>query len=83
MFLTFKILWTQPIYLTICFLPMIYYITSSSHIFPYENWKIFAKIHQKPWVLAPTISKTMGAIAPIAPIPTRALLNKLFKKAFK
>ena len=44
------------------------------HIFSHENWCICGKIHQKPWVLAPTLSKTVGAITPTAPTLTRALL---------
>ena len=35
------------------------------------------KSYQKPWVLAPTLSKTMGAEAPTAPILTGALHYKL------
>ena len=38
-----------------------------------ENWCFFNKVHQKPWMLAPTLSKTVGAIAPTVPILTRAL----------
>ena len=32
------------------------------------------KVTNKPWVLAPTLSKTVGAMAPTAPILTMALL---------
>lgn len=39
------------------------------NIFSYEDWLISDKIHQKPWVLAPILSTTLGAIA------TRALLR--------
>ena len=36
--------------------------------------KICDKIHQKPWVLAPTQSNTVGAIAPTVPTQKRTLL---------
>ena len=36
----------------------------------------FDQIHQKLWVLAPTLSKTVGAKAPTAPILTGALRRK-------